>query len=287
MWQKMKGSPRAKLVSLAALLLMSALVPFTGPAVTTYADWNDYKFTEMKFFESPYDITPYGSRTYTNRFSVDNTRYVSTEITVRNYLYRVRDFEINVLMEYVNPDGSLRGKVTGVFRVQRDWESAIYPGGWGARTGGTWPVGVYTVKLYLDGRYTGSSTFEIYKSSYQLETAKFFEAGQELPAREYWRYATSFPKNYSRYVYTEITFSNPNYKVRDNEALIVFAYYHPDGTLLQEVRNYFMIRRDWDSAYFSSGVGSNSAGSTWQYGTYTVKIYMDGQYIGSGTFYMN
>jgi hypothetical protein len=76
---------------------------------------------------------------------------------------------------------------------------------------------------------------------------------------------------------------NNNYKVEDATLPVVFQYYGPSGNLLGELKAAAQPKKEWTSALYTRGWGPPE-GTSWQVGTYTVKVILDGEPAGEGTF---
>jgi hypothetical protein len=116
----------------------------------------------MKFFESDLRAPPVGQRRYKTRFSMQETRYIYTEISYNNKLYRIANSNSQVTLVYSNADLTFREELKGTISQQKGARTGLYWRGMGWSDPGKWVPGTYTVTIYLEGQKVSQSRFEIY-----------------------------------------------------------------------------------------------------------------------------
>jgi hypothetical protein len=109
-----------------------------------------YEVLNIRFFEGgkPAPKTP--ERIYADSFDKETTRYVYTELKIKNLQYKADTHQHEVIWIYYNPDDTLRGRIQGTFTVKPKWATASIYRGWGWSDPGNWPVGIYRVALFID-----------------------------------------------------------------------------------------------------------------------------------------
>lgn len=120
------------------------------------------------------------------------------------------------------------------------------------------------------------------KKKAEVTGVKFYEAAKEGAALRERVYNTRF-KASSRYIFTEISYKNGNYKVAEADIPIVIQYHGPDGRMVGELKRAARPKIDWPSALYASGWTPDTPGA-WQPGQYTVKLSVDGEFVGEYKF---
>ncbi len=116
----------------------------------------------IKFFESDLKSPPVGQRRYKTRFSMVETRYIYTEISYNNILYRIANSNSRVTLVYSNADQTFRQELKGTISQQKGARTGLYWRGIGWSEPGKWLPGAYTVTIFLEGQKVSQSRFEIY-----------------------------------------------------------------------------------------------------------------------------
>lgn len=113
---------------------------------------------------------------------------------------------------------------------------------------------------------------------------RFYETPWETKFSER-KYATVFDPGNTRYICTEVKYSNPNYKIRDATFNAAIEYLYPDGTSMCMVRYTPSPKKEWATAYFHKGWGNRNAGMAWKTpGQYTANVYFEGILVGTAYF---
>lgn len=141
----------------------------TQKKFTVYDSRNDrdyrereFELEELNFFEAGYNLPDREDYRYKTYFNKRNSRYIYTEIVVRNNLYELRTHTHKLEFEYYNPDGSLRGKIEADFKIKMEWKTSWISRGWGWDEPGNWPTGTYTVEVYMDNKFVADGQFTIF-----------------------------------------------------------------------------------------------------------------------------
>lgn len=127
-----------------------------------YSRSREFEVQELNFFEAGYNLPDREDYRYKTYFDKYDSRYIYTEIVVRNNLYEIRTHTHELEFEYYNPDGSLRGRIKADYTIKKEWETSWISRGWGWDERGNWPVGTYTVEVYSDDKFIADGQFTIY-----------------------------------------------------------------------------------------------------------------------------
>ena len=119
----------------------------------------DFEVVSVRFFESDRTAPPPADRIYGNVFD-QTTRYVFSELAVRNLRVGEHRHDHEVKWVYHNPDGSELGTEIVALQVEPQEHMAWTQVGWGWEPDG-WPKGSYRVDTYLDGERIDSRSFQI------------------------------------------------------------------------------------------------------------------------------
>jgi serine/threonine protein kinase len=113
---------------------------------------------QIRFFESGAKAQPRAQRKYMTRFAKASTRYIYTELTFRNILYRIADSNNRVVIQYSGP---FTQQLKGVISVSREGEDGAYSRGMGWKETGKWAPGKYTISVTIEGKAAGNASFEV------------------------------------------------------------------------------------------------------------------------------
>jgi hypothetical protein len=114
----------------------------------------------LRFYEGGYDKIPLGQRTYEERFSKSESRYIKWELKLKFPPPGRRiDFDIDAV--WYRPDGSVLTPQIKKAYVESGWEGSFHTIGRGWRTPGNWEPGKYRVELFVDGQKIAEGFFEI------------------------------------------------------------------------------------------------------------------------------
>ncbi|MBN1521665.1 MAG: tetratricopeptide repeat protein [Candidatus Aureabacteria bacterium] len=122
-----------------------------------------------------------------------------------------------------------------------------------------------------------------FQNEVELSSISFFEGGYEVPDASNRQFTDDFQKSETRYIWCLLTVKNLLYNVKQQTHDIVWKYYDAQGKLVGEITNQMAISSAWEFAELPGGWGWDSPGN-WTGGTYTAKIFVDGQLIGEKNF---
>lgn len=122
---------------------------------------NEY-FTVEKIglFEGQYDAPPDLEKTYHKVFSVDQTRYIYSDITLKNLLVSPL-WHLELFVKFYNEARELKGKINKLIKVKKEDDLIEFSAGWGSNTSGSWRKGKYTMEIIFLDRLVAVCHFEI------------------------------------------------------------------------------------------------------------------------------
>ncbi|MDR4497770.1 MAG: tetratricopeptide repeat protein [Candidatus Scalindua sp.] len=116
--------------------------------------------TELRFYESGMEDTPYGQRTYQTLFSQSGARYIYWELILA-FPKQNRRTDFNIMAKYYDPEGNLiREWVTNSY-IETGWTSSYHNSGYGWNEPGKWKQGTYRADLFVEGQRVASGTFTV------------------------------------------------------------------------------------------------------------------------------
>lgn len=136
-----------------------SVVPRDSPSM--YIDKIGGRIDSLRFFESGYDVQPFGKRAYATGFARTKTRYVNWEITC-SFAARQRQVDFVINEYWYRSDGSLYVKQDREFHVPAGWSSSYHHNRKGSRKAGNWRPDTYRVELFVEGKKVASGQFQVY-----------------------------------------------------------------------------------------------------------------------------
>lgn len=243
-------------------------------------------FIQLRFFEGGYEAPDFEDRVYTAEFNQTNTRYVHSEVKVRNLRHGLGPNRVAAKFRYLKPDGSLLGNAEYTYTIPSEESEYYLWHSWGWAEAGNWTPGRYCVEVFLNGEYVAKDFFTIAgKASQTVEfkSLRFFEAPFEVPDFEDRVYSSEFSRVASRYVYSEIEVRNLRQGQGPNTVTVKYRYYKPDGSMFCDMDMTHTIPSEHREYYLWKGWGWPDPGN-WEPGRYRVEISINGQYVGQNFF---
>lgn len=115
---------------------------------------------EIRFFESGGELPEYSQRNYYTTFPNSTTRFVWTQVDLKNLLYKRKKHVHEVIFEYYDNKGNLIGEAKESLVVKPEWKNFWHCSGLGWEEP-NWTDGHYTVHVLIDGKKMGEQGFEI------------------------------------------------------------------------------------------------------------------------------
>ncbi len=122
---------------------------------------NEYFTVEsMGLFEGQYDAPPDLEKTYHKVFSAEQTRYIYSDITLKNLLATPL-WHLELFVKFYNEARELKGKINKLIKVKKDDTLIEFSAGWGSNTSGSWRKGKYTMEIIFLDKLVAVCHFEI------------------------------------------------------------------------------------------------------------------------------
>jgi serine/threonine protein kinase len=121
------------------------------------------------------------------------------------------------------------------------------------------------------------------KITLDIQTIRFFESGLKAPAVNQRNHANRFPKQSTRYIYTEIVYRNKLYRIAESRTSIKLLYTNMTNTFKQELTGTILQDKGAQKGLYWRGVGWTDPGR-WELGIYTVTLFLDGKELGKSIF---
>lgn len=114
----------------------------------------------LKLYEGQYDDVNEDDRTYLKVFSSEETRYIYSEIVLKNLCPEI-DWHCELFVKFYNQAKELKGQVTKLQNVKKNDEFIKISAGWGTNVKGSWRFGSYTVELIFMDKLIAVVPFEV------------------------------------------------------------------------------------------------------------------------------
>ena len=176
--------------------------------------------------------------------------------------------------------------------VPPEWKFAWASQSYGWVVAGRWGAGTYRVKVWLGRDKVGESAFyldddgkELPKSvaGLTLGDLEFYEAGSFFRPGPAEKAETTFARSKARKIYWVVRGTNKLHQVRAQRPNVVGYFYRPDGTLLGEVANRFLIPPEVKEAVLVEGLGWGLSGN-WDPGEYRFELEQDHRVVMEKSF---
>lgn len=130
--------------------------------VASLKDGNPYfKINTIKLYEGPDTNVKFENRKYFKAFNTTDARYVWSEFNAVNLLKGQDAWACELLFNFKNHTGFLKGSVTKLFMVNKDDEFLMTTTGWGAEKKGTWSKDNYYVEIIFMDELVAVVPFEV------------------------------------------------------------------------------------------------------------------------------
>lgn len=254
------------------------------------------KLSEIKFFEhAGGEVAAEAGigKKYASRFPVSRTRSIVAEVVFENLLLREKkEREYLATIGLYTFDNKLISAKQKPVRVAADWKFAWATQSFGWSEAGRWPVGTYRLKAWLGTEKLGEAAIYLEDDSEALtasgagitvgdlelyEGGSFFRPGPGEVA------ASSFARSKVRRIYWVLRGENLLHQQRAQRPNVVGYFYRPDGTLLGETANRYVIAPEMEEVVLVEGFGWATAGE-WEPGTYRFELEQDHRVVAEKSF---
>ena len=100
----------------------------------------------LRLYEGQYDDVNEDDRTYYKAFSSAESRYIYSEIILKNENYS-KEWHCELFIKFYNEARELKGQVVRLRNVKKEEPEIKFTAGWGSNVKGSWRPGSYTVEL--------------------------------------------------------------------------------------------------------------------------------------------
>ena len=114
----------------------------------------------LKMYEGPYDDTPEFERVYLKQFNGDETRYIYSEVILKNLL-PTKLWQCELFIKFYNDARELKGQVVRLHRVEKGDEVIKVTAGWGSNVKGSWRMDRYTAEIIFMDQLVAVMPFEV------------------------------------------------------------------------------------------------------------------------------
>lgn len=114
----------------------------------------------VKLYEGPFDDVLPESRVFLKTFNSEETRYVYTEIFLRNN-YFSRAWQAELFIKFYNDARELKGQIVRLQKVERSEDTIKLTAGWGSNVKGSWRKDRYTAEIVFMDRLLAVVPFNV------------------------------------------------------------------------------------------------------------------------------
>jgi SpoVK/Ycf46/Vps4 family AAA+-type ATPase len=100
----------------------------------------------VKLYEGPFDDVLPENRLYLKTFNAEETRYVYTEVFLRNN-YFTKAWQCELFIKFYNDARELKGQIVRLQKVERGDDMIRLTAGWGSNVKGSWRKDRYTAEI--------------------------------------------------------------------------------------------------------------------------------------------
>ncbi|MEZ4920152.1 MAG: AAA family ATPase [Saprospiraceae bacterium] len=118
------------------------------------------QLSSLKMYEGPYDDTPEFERVYLKRFNGEETRYIYSEVVLKNMLPN-KLWQCELFIKFYNDARELKGQVVRLHRVEKGDEAIKVTAGWGSNVKGSWRNDRYTAEIIFMDQLIAVMPFEV------------------------------------------------------------------------------------------------------------------------------
>ncbi|MCP5120319.1 MAG: hypothetical protein GY953_56715, partial [bacterium] len=253
----------------------------------------------MKFYEHGAAVggnsggkTSSSRKDYASHFPISKARYIATQVVFENLRRGENEFEYDVTMGLYTFDNQLISAHKKKMLVAADWSFAWATQSYGWKEAGRWSVGTYRVKVWLGEEKVGEAAIYLHDDSKELppsvaeigvKSLEFYEGGGFFRPGPAEQAGTKFARSKTRRIYWVLGGENKLHQVRAQRPNIVGYFYRPDGTLLGEAANRFLIAPEVKDVVLVEGIGWATPGS-WEPGRYRFELEQDHRVVAEKFF---
>lgn len=132
-----------------------------------------------KLYEGPYDDVMPESRVYMKTFNAEETRYIYSEIYLRNN-YFTKAWQCELFIKFYNDARELKGQIIRLHKVERGEDIIRITAGWGSNVKGSWRKDKYTAEIVFMDKLLAIIPFHV-DDYYEDGVAPVFLPNRDFP----------------------------------------------------------------------------------------------------------
>lgn len=260
------------------------------------------KFHAVKFFEHGAAATAAPTagasegqgekRDYASTFPISTARFIGSQVVFENLRQGGGEFAYEVTMGLYSFDNQLISAHKKKMQVAADWKYTWASQSWGWPEAGRWSVGTYRIKVWVGDEKVGEAAIYLQDDSKPLPPSvaaiavkdlEFYEGGSFFRPGPAEQAATKFARSEVRRIYWVVRGENQLHRVRAQRPNVVGYFYRPDGTLLGEAANRFLVAPEVKDVVLVEGLGWATSGN-WAPGRYRFELEQDHRVVAEKTF---
>lgn len=231
---------------------------------------------------------------YLQHFPQSKTAYLTTQVSFKNERFGQNEYAYEVMMGLYTYDNRPISANKKKMIVASDWQYAWTSQTYGWPEPGKWSVGTYRIKVWVDGALMGETAFYVFndtdsaakpdlKSRIKINQLELYEGGDFFRPGLTKSPATEFPRRTTRRIFWVVRGINELFQARAQRPNLIGYFYKPDGTLLGESSNQFLIAPEVKDIVLVEGVGWSVPGN-WDVGEYRFELEQDNELISERKF---
>lgn len=244
-----------------------------------------YKFRDLKIYSST-EFLADNKKKYRQVFDRSETTYIYAELSFYNKKFDIEDWEVNVGFKCFSLKKGRKEICSMSFdRSVSKFDHIVFiREGWGNKTlGNFWKKGTYYWETYINGVKVGTKYFYVEDTGptlpnlnpfLRLYSLKLFEGPYEEIPKENRVYYRVFPKDRTRYIYTEIIMENllPH---KEWFCEVFVRYFNGAKELKGQMSKLVKVEKETDTIEILTQMGANLPGN-WGEDFYTAEVvFMD------------
>ena len=132
-----------------------------------------------RLYEGPYDDVLPESRVFMKTFNAEETRYIYSEIYLRNN-YITKAWQCELFIKFYNDARELKGQIIRLHKVERGEDFIKLTAGWGSNVKGSWRKDRYTAEIVFMDRLLAIVPFHV-DGYYEDGNAPVFLPNRDMP----------------------------------------------------------------------------------------------------------
>ncbi len=235
-----------------------------------------------------------GGPRYAQHFARSGTGYLTAQVTFENGRFGENEFTYEVMVGLYTYDNRPISANRKMMIVAADWKYAWTSQSYGWDEPGKWSVGTYRIKAWVNGELAGETAFYVFddkadpevlkgEAEIDIDKLELFEGGEFFRPGLTKTAATSFSRRTTRRIYWVARAKNRLHEVRAQQPNVIGYFYRPDGTLMGETPNRFLIAPEVRDIVLVEGIGWATPGN-WDAGTYRFELEQNNRLVAERKF---